>query len=258
MSTDLAAIDLDRLLRRLHLPTIRRLHSELAESAEEDGMSYRDYLATLVAEEVAHRTQTRIQRAVRRAGFPFMGTIEEFDFTFQSSVKLSLLGSLLGPELVSEGRCAILSGPTGTGKTHLGIAIAYRAIQNGSTAIFREANQLIDELSEASKRGSLSEAMQPYVHTGVLIVDELGYLTYPPGAANVLFQVVNQRYLLKRPMVFTTNKPFASWAAVLHDADLAEAILDRVLARGRLVELKGTSYRTRHLVKASRRDDRTG
>lgn len=245
-----ATIDLDALLRRLHLPTIRRLYPELSAQAEEDRMSYRDFLAILIAEEVAHRAQTRIQRAVHRARFPFLGTIEDFDFTFQTSVKLSLLGSFLGPELLSEGRSLILSGPTGLGKTHLAIAIAYRAIQNGSTALFVEANELIGELSQAGHSGQLPLAMQPYLQEGVLVVDELGYLTYPADAANVLFQVVNQRYLRKKPMVFTTNKPLAAWADVLHDPDLAEAIIDRVLARGRFIELRGRSFRTRHLIRS--------
>ncbi len=249
-------IDLDGLLRRLHLPTIRRVHGDLATQAEEEQMSYRDFLAVLVAEEVAHRGQTRITRSVRRAGFPFLATIEDFDFTFQTSIKMSLLGSFLGPELISEGRNLILCGPAGVGKTHLAIAIAYRAIQNGTTAVFREANHLIEELSEASRAGRLRDALDPYTHAGVLVIDEIGYLTYPMDAANVLFQAVNQRHLAKRPMIFTTNKPLAAWADVLHDADLAEAIIDRVLERGRFIELRGGSYRTRHLndkPRASRR-----
>ena len=246
---DAAHIDLDGLLRRLHLPTVRRLYPDLGTRAEEEGISYRDYLALLVAEEVAHRAQTRIQRSVRKAHFPFLATIDDFDFTYQTSVRQSLLGSYLGPELMSEGRSLILCGPSGTGKTHLAISIAYRAIQNGGTAVFREANEMIEELSEASRHGQLREAIEPYTHTDVLVVDELGYLTYPIEAANVLFQVVNQRYLQQRALVFTTNKPLAAWAGVLHDADLAEAIIDRVLARGRLIELTGGSYRTRHLRK---------
>lgn len=244
-------IDLDGLLRCLHLPTVRRSYTELAALAEEQAMSYRDFLALLMAEEVAHRGQTRIRRTVHRARFPFLATFEDFDFTFQTSVKQSLLGSFLGPELISEGRNLILCGPAGVGKTHLAIAIAYRAIQNGSTALFREANDLIEELSAASREGRLRAALEPYTHTGVLVIDEIGYLSYPQDAANVLFQVVNRRNLQKRPMVFTTNKPLAAWAEVLHDADLAEAIIDRVLERGRFIELRGTSYRTRHLSQDS-------
>jgi hypothetical protein len=78
------------------------------------------------------------------------------------------------------------------------------------------------------------------------VIDEVGYLSYGPDAANVLFHVVNERYLHQRPMIFTTNKPLSAWGRVLHDPDLAQAILDRVLERGRHLELRGASYRTRH------------
>ena len=245
-------IDLDGLLLRLHLPTVRRLHAELAVRAEKDEMSYRDYLALLIGEEVAHRVQTRIERALRRARFPFLKTIEEFDWTFQTSIQQRLLGSYLGPELVTEGRGLIFHGPTGTGKTSLSIAIAYRAIQNGFDALFTTANELIADLSAASAEKRLAEALIPYTHTPVLVIDEIGYLVHPPDAANVLFQVVNDRYLKHRPMIFTTNKDTEVWGRVLHDADLADAILDRVLERGRIIKLSGPSYRTRHLASAAR------
>jgi DNA replication protein DnaC len=240
------AFDLDGLLRRLHLPTVRRLYADLAQRAEGDGMAYRDSLAVLMAEEVAHRAQTRIQRCTRRARFPFLKTIDEYDFTFQSAVRLSLLGSALGPEFVTQGHSLIFSGPSGTGKTHLAVAIAYRAIQNGFDAFFTTATDLIDQLSTAARRGRLRHVLPLYTHPAVLVIDEVGYLSYGPDAANVLFQVVNDRHLHRRPLIFTTNKPLAVWGRVLHDPDLAEAILDRTLERGRHIELRGRSYRTRH------------
>ena len=244
------ALDLDGMLRRLHLPTVRRLYPECEQRAEAEDQSYRDFLATLIAEEVAHRAQTRIERSVRKARFPFLRTIEDFDFTFQTSVRLQLLGSCLGPELVSEGRSLILYGPSGTGKTHLSIAIAYRAIQNGYEALFTSAAEMIETLAAATRRGELTRTLAHYTHPPVLVIDEVGYLAVGGDAANLMFQVVNQRYLHRRPMLFTTNKPLAAWGVVLHDPDLAEAILDRVLERGRLVELRGASYRTRHLKRA--------
>jgi DNA replication protein DnaC len=241
------ARDLDGMLRRLHLPTVRRLYAELATRAEAEGMAYRTYLENLVAEEIAHRSETRLTRAVRKAQFPFLRTIDDFNFTFQSALRLQMLGSYLGAELVSEGRSAIFSGPSGTGKTHLAIAIAYRAIQHGYEARFVGADALIGELSRAASRGRLDLALEPYLHPHVLVIDELGYLSHAPDAANVLYRVVNERYLKRRPMLLTTNKPLAALGDVLHDGDLAEAILDRLLEHGTHFALRGRSYRTRHL-----------
>ena len=245
---DPATIDIDALLKRLHLANARRCWPQLTEQAATEQWSPRDFLAILLAEEIAHRQGTRLRTAVREAHFPFLKTIEDFDFSLQSALRPTLLGNYLGHDFVTEGRNLILMGKTGRGKTHLSIAIAYRAIQNGFTALFTTAAALIEDLSAASRSGRLRDTLAHYLHPHVLVVDEVGYLAYGPDAANVLFHVVNDRHLKKRPLVFTTNKsPLAEWGAVLHDADLAEAIVDRTLERGRLLVLDGPSYRTRHL-----------
>lgn len=165
----------------------------------------------------------------------------------QSTLRESLIGSYLGLDFVAEGRSLILHGKTGRGKTHLAVAVGYRAIQNGFETLFTTAAELIEDLSNASKRGHLQESLTTYTHPHVLVIDEVGYLTYGPDAANVLFHVVNDRHLRKRPMIFTTNKPLNEWGKVLHDEDMAAAILDRVLERGRFIHLDGPSGRTRHL-----------
>jgi DNA replication protein DnaC len=240
-------IDLDALLRRLHLPTMRRLYAEYSVRAAAEGWSHRDFLALLIAEEVAHRNDTRIEKAARRAQFPFIKTIENFDFVFQSSLRRQQLGPYLGPELVAEGRNLVLSGRPGRGKTHLAVAIGYRAIQNGYTARFVGASALIDELGAASRAGNLREATAAWLEPDVLVVDEVGYLHHAEDAANVLFGVVDQRYLARKPLIFTTNKKLRDWGSVLHDHDLAEVILDRVLERGQHIVLGGRSWRTKHV-----------
>ena len=200
----LAEGQLEPPFRRLNLAHTRRIYQDLADRAEKENWSYRDFLALLLAEEVAHRKQTRLQRFTRKAHSLFFKTIDEFDFSLQTTLRQSLLGSYLGPDFVTEGRSLILYGKTGRGKTHLAVVIGYRAIQNG-------------------------------------------FETLCTTAANVLFHVVNDRHLRKRPMIFTTNKSLSEWGKVLHDEDLAAAILDRVLERGRFIHLDGPSGRTRHL-----------
>ncbi len=239
--------DLEPLLKRLHLANARRVWRDMCQRAEKEEWSYEALLLTLFAEEVAHRRGTRLARAVRAASFPFLRTIDEFDFSYQSTLRLTTVGSLLTPDFVTEGRSVILEGKPGRGKTHLAISIAYRAMQNGFDALFVTAAQLIEELSSASREGKLREALARYMKPHVLVVDEVGYLAYGDDAANVLYHVVNDRHIRGRSMIFTTNKHPKRWGGVLHDDDLADAIVDRILERGRLLRLDGPSVRTKHL-----------
>ena len=154
----LAEGQLEPLFRRLNLAHTRRIYQEVADRAEKENWTYRDFLAVLLAEEVAHRKQTRLQRFTRKAHFPFFKTIDEFDFSLQTTLRQSLLGSYLGPDFVTEGRSLILYGKEGRGKTHLAVAISYRAIQNGFETLCATAAELIENLSNASKRGQLQQA----------------------------------------------------------------------------------------------------
>jgi len=240
--------DIEPLLKRLSLANSRRTYRQLIERAERESWSYGMFLSVLVEEEVAHRRQTRIHRLTHRAGFPFVKTIDEFDFSFQSTLRLNLLGSILSPDFMTDGRNLILLGKPGRGKTHLAVAIAYRHIQNGFEALFVTAAKMIDQLSAAARDGQLSAILPKFTHPPLLVVDELGYLSYGNDAANMLFHVVNDRYLNGRSMIFTTNKKLTEWGSVLHDGDLAAAIVDRVLERGRVILLDGPSMRSRHLA----------
>ncbi len=242
-----SASDLDPLLKRLHLANARRVWRDLVQRAEKEEWSYDALLLTLFSEEVAHRRGTRLARAVRAAQFPFLRTIDEFNFTYQSTLRITTMGSFLTPDFVTEGHSLILEGKPGRGKTHLAIAIAYRAMQNGFDALFVTAAQLIEDLSAAARDGTLREALARYMKPHVLVVDEVGYLAYGDDAANVLYHVVNDRHIRRRSIVFTTNKHPTHWGEVLHDDDLADAIVDRVLERGRLLRLDGPSVRTKHL-----------
>jgi DNA replication protein DnaC len=233
-------MNLELLLKRLGLSTVGPALAELTPIAEREGWSYCQFLERLLSEEIAHRAESRIQTQVARAKFPFPATIDSFDFTFKSDLKRQMLGRFLGPELVSDNRSLILEGPPGTGKTHLCISIAYKAIQNGFMARFVTAAALINELKVAP---DLTVALKPYLQPHVLVIDEMGYLGYGPGAADVLFQVVDQRYHQGKPILFTTNKPLAQWGRVLHDQELAAAVIDRTLHHGEYLKLSGPSYR---------------
>lgn len=170
----LSPVEWDALFKRLNLAHTRRIYQQVAAQAEKESWSYTDFLALLLSEEVARRKQTRLQQLTRSAHLPFLKTIDEFDFSLQSTLRQALLGSYLGIDFVGEGRSLILHGKTGRGKTHLAVAIGYRAIQNGFETLFTTAAELIEDLSNTSTRGKLQESLATYTHPHVLIIDEVG------------------------------------------------------------------------------------
>ena len=235
---------IDGHLRRLHLANTRRTWKALCERAEVHSWTFQRFLETLCLEEVLHRAGTRVQRLVKRAGFPFLRTLDDFNFSRQSELRLVSLGSFTGPDFVTEGRNLIFLGRPGRGKTHLAVAIAYKAIQNGFDARFATAANLIDELSRASRKNTFRKALKPWIQPDVLVIDELGYLACTPDAANVLYHVVNERHLKRKPIVITSNKDLQTWGDVLLDRDLGAVIVDRLLERARVFKLDGPSNRS--------------
>jgi DNA replication protein DnaC len=241
---DPASTDLPTLLKRLHLPTIRRLLDDTERRAIDSQLGHREFLAHLIVAEVLNRESTRVNRMTRKARFPFLKIIDEFTFAPKGGVRRDLIAPYLAGDFVASGRNLVLSGKSGRGKTHLAIAIAFRAIQSGADARFIAAANLIDDLTKAAKAGRLQDVAEPFIAAKVLVIDEVGYLPHADDAANVLYTIVDARYLRRRPTIFTTNKPLRRWGQVLHDHDLAEALLDRVLENGRHIELTGKSWRT--------------
>jgi len=158
----------------------RRIYKDVADRAEKEGWSYRDSWLCCWPKKWREGNRRDCSAARGGAHFPFFKTIDEFDFALQSTLRESVIGSCLGLDFVTEGRSLILHGKTGRGKTHLAVAIGYRAIQNGFETLFTTAAELIEDLSNASKRGNLQESLTTYTHPHVLVIDEVGYLTYGP------------------------------------------------------------------------------
>jgi DNA replication protein DnaC len=168
---------LEEHLRRLHLSSMRARYEEIEMEARRERWSYREYLERLAKEEIAHRQERRIAQNVRRARFPFLKTLDEFDFTFQRSVSRMMRGPYLGMDLVTGGRNLILWGRSGVGKTALAIALAYQAIQRGASVRFVTCTELIGELVQARARNEWEAALARVLKPEVLVIDEVGYLS---------------------------------------------------------------------------------
>ena len=195
---------LDALLKRLHLAYTRRHWRDAVARAEREQWSYRDFIAVLAGEEVAHRAQTGIERRTRQARFLFLKTIEEFDFTHQSTLRQVMLGSYLAPEFVPSGAGLILHGKPGRGKTHLAIAIAYKGHPQWLRCAVRHRRRA-HRGTQRRRRGPAACTRPSSASSAPACSSSTrsGYLSLRDNAANVLYHVVNRRYLRHKPIVFT-------------------------------------------------------
>ena len=247
--------ELDPLVKRLHLANSRRLWRDRCRRAEVERWSSERNLTALAAEENTQRSNTRVARLTRKTQAPFITGVDGLTVTFRSMLRLQVMSSFLSPELVSEGRNLILSDKPGMGKTHLASAFAYQAIQNGLDAFFPTCAALIDGLSGvASHKGRVRYVLAQHAHPDVLVIDEVADLTAGNDAANVHLHVLNDRHSKGLPIIFTKNKNQKTWCRVLHDDDLAEVIVDRLLERGRHLGWTGRrSARSRTSTRTRRR-----
>jgi DNA replication protein DnaC len=240
--------DLRRQLQQLKLTFMLEYFEELARQAGAEQWSHVEFLAHLVEGEAALRQDRARQRRIRQARFPVLKTLEQFDFTWPAKINRPAIQNLFRLKFIADKANAILIGGVGLGKSHLAIALGWAACQAGPRVRFATAIDIINNLSAAQNAGRLVKELKSYTRPELLIIDELGYLPIDKRGADLLFQIISQRYE-RGSIVLTTNKAYKHWPSMFNnDSTLTSAILDRVLHHAETIVIEGKSYRMKDRI----------
>lgn len=232
---------MEELLRRLRLPKIREIFQERLQQCARDGTSLADFFGNLLEDEVHAREESQVRSRMKKAGFPFDKTLDEFDFRRHPELRRQVFQSYLDPSFIREGRSLVLIGAPGLGKTHLAVAIGGQQALRGAEVRFVRVQTLVNRVIETSGRERESY-LKPFRRCDLLILDEFGYLMPDVETGSILFDLMASRYE-RASTIITSNKSLKSWGRVLSDNALASALIDRLLHHGEVYALKGESYR---------------
>src|SRR6266436_7262635 len=234
---------LERDLAELKLLEIAQRYREVLDEAARKGSSLLEVLTTLIGMEQTVRQQRALERRLQQARLPKLKTLAEYDFNFPKRIPRAAIVRLFDCDFIQRHGCAVLIGPTGTGKSHLLTALGYTAVERGYSVRHTRVVDMINHLTAAQINGSLGKTLSSYVRPSLLLLDELGYLPIDKRGADLLFQVVAARYEAGS-IVLTTNRIFREWGTLFDvDNTLATALIDRLMHHGEALVIKGDSYR---------------
>jgi DNA replication protein DnaC len=234
--------ELVHLFRVMKMPAAARSLAKLADRARREDWSYERFLQALLSTETASRESSGGRLRIRAARFPAHKTLEEFDFTFQRSVKRQVIEHLGQLDFLHAKDNVVLLGPPGTGKTHISIALGVRACLAGHRVLFKTATEWVAALGDAQRQGRLDDELRRLERFPLLVCDEVGYIPFDPQAASLMFMLVSRRYE-RASLIVTSNKPFSAWGEIFGDDAAAVAMVDRLIHHAELISLKGDSYR---------------
>lgn len=238
-------------LKALRLPTMLAEHGKLAREAAEGNQDYLDYLLRLTELELANRSANALQARIKRAGFPVHKDLDGFDFSAAPGLSKPKILELTRCGWIDERQNCCLIGASGTGKTHLAIALGLAACRAGRRVRFSTAATLVNQLEEAQKQYQLDRFLKQLDKVDLLVCDELGYLSFSRTGAELLFQVFADRYE-RASLLITSNLPFSEWQQVFQGERMTAALLDRLTHHCEIFEMNGESYRFRESMKQKR------
>ena len=235
--------DLIKQLVYLRLPYIRENHEAVAQLAARKQWTHIHYLEELVKQESNLRWDRTIKRRIRMARFPVIKTLDQFNWSWPKKINQAQIKNLFRLKFIEEKSNVVFIGGVGLGKTHLASALGYQACLKGHTVLFTSAIDIINNLVSAQHTGVLKQELKKYLKPALLVIDELGYLPIDKIGADLLFQIISQRYE-QGSIVITTNRVFKEWPQIFNnDSTLTSALLDRLLHHTEAVVIEGKSYR---------------
>ena len=244
---------IELMLSELKLPTIRRNFRKIAKEVTSAGGDYVTYLHAVLEEEVDHRRARRIERRIKEARFRQLKQLTELDAkALPSGVSIDRLNDLASGEYIDTAMNIIAIGNSGTGKSHVSVALGLEACRQGRRVRFYTATELTCELQEAHEQHVLHRYLRRFAKWEVIIIDELGYLPISESAAELLFQALSERHE-SGSVIVNSNLAFGEWAQVFKSERLAVALLDRITHRAHVLEMNGDSYRLASARKRKRK-----
>jgi DNA replication protein DnaC len=228
--------------KQLKMPQASKVYQSMAREAEDNNLSYEEYLLGVLEQEITQRESNRIQRGIRQAGFPVIKTLDSFDFKAIPSLSKQKVLKLAGCEYIKNLENVILVGNSGVGKTHIATALAYEACRKGMKVKFYTVAGLINEMLAAQQEYKLNRLEKQFLSYHLVVIDELGYVPFSKTGAELLFQFCSARHE-RGSLIITTNLEFPKWTEVLLDAQLTAALLDRLTHKAHILNINGESYR---------------
>jgi DNA replication protein DnaC len=254
MSAETTPLLLKANLKQLKLPTMLSEWEKLAREATDANEPYEGYLLRLTEAEVTTRSANALAARIRAAGFPVVKDLDTFDFAALPSVPKQKVLELSRGAWVEEHTNCCLIGNAGTGKTHLATALGLAVCRLGRRVRFVTAAGLVTQLEEAQQQHRLERVLSQLDRVDLLVIDELGYLSFSRAGAELLFQVFADRYE-RRSVLVTSNLAFSEWGTVFQGDRMTAALLDRLTHRCEIFEMNGESYRFRESMKAKKQKD---
>lgn len=242
-------MELETLLAKLKMDHLEAQLDTVCEQAAQQELDFKSFLSQALAVEWQGRDRRGIETRLRQARFPWIKTLEQFDFEFQPSLDRRQVRELAGLSFLERSHNVVILGPPGVGKTHLAVALGVKAVEAGYSALCLTLETLMTRLVKAQSENRLERALKQLVYPKLLIIDEIGYLPLSRTEASLFFRLIVRRYE-RASLIVTSNKSFLDWGEVFNDHVLATAILDRLLHHATTLNIKGESYRLKEKRRA--------